>query len=329
MCIRDSVQVEVSINFGVDFTNDGVEFVFEAEASVDAVTPSVVIAGVHGQVVTVTGNHFRNSKELSCRFGAKDTVRALYASSSMVSCTIPLLFAGHLTLSVANDGTHRTSQEGRLWVLNSAGTLKIFPSAGPTTGGTAVTVLGSHNLLKIVGQFCFFGNTQAAIQTVSSDTLVCIAPSSLEARSVDFTLEGLERLEDQKLRFRFYTVPAVSSIQPKSGSKYGGTIVQLTGSNFLAEGLHCRIGTEDAPVKYTSSSRIHCSIPASTPRALGPVCVEISQNDGSDFTATCNLFTFEKDPTVTSMRPTVGIADTSGQVVTVLGQHFVETNELS
>ena len=67
------VELEVSNNGGSDFTSAGAGFVYQAEATVERVMPSRAMAGMAGQVVTVTGRHF-GAGNLMCGFGKSEPV---------------------------------------------------------------------------------------------------------------------------------------------------------------------------------------------------------------------------------------------------------------
>jgi len=80
------VALEVSANGGADFTRDGVEFLYEAGATVEGLMPSWGMSGRAGQVVTVSGRHFAQSSELSCRFGLDGSLRGAAGSGWTAAC---------------------------------------------------------------------------------------------------------------------------------------------------------------------------------------------------------------------------------------------------
>ena len=96
------VAVEVSGNGGADFTKDGIEFLYESAATVEALMPSWGVSGRAGQVVTVSGRHFARSSDLSCRFGLEGSIRGQYASSTVVKCTVPERGGGTVTVTVSD-----------------------------------------------------------------------------------------------------------------------------------------------------------------------------------------------------------------------------------
>ena len=137
---QGKLTVEASINSGADFTSDGKMYLYEAGASVESLLPSRGMSGKSGQVVTLVGQHFVESEELSCRFG-DSLAGGLYISSSMVACTAPIREAGSVMVSASNNGQDAGpgTAQYRYETLQGA-VLTVTPSAGPISGGTMVTV---------------------------------------------------------------------------------------------------------------------------------------------------------------------------------------------
>ena len=103
------VALEVSGNGGADFTKDGIDFVYEASATVESLVPSWGVSGKAGQAVTVLGRHFARSSELSCRVGLGGNVRGQFESSTMVTCKVPERGSGTVTVSVSNNAVEFSS----------------------------------------------------------------------------------------------------------------------------------------------------------------------------------------------------------------------------
>ena len=66
------------------------------------------------------------------------------------------------------------------------------------------------------------------------------------------------------LPFFFYSKPSVASISPYLGGVGGGTVITLTGSNFIKQSpeARCKIGSSLVPVTVISSSTAVCTAPA-------------------------------------------------------------------
>jgi hypothetical protein len=133
-----TVAVEVSVNDGSDFTSDRVEFLYETIATVTSVRPSVGVSGTSDQVVTVVGEHFARSSDLICRFGLNETVRAMFLTSSTISCLAPSRGPGVVYVSVASSRFEPLSSSSPFRYI-SASSHSLSPSSGPLSGGSLVT----------------------------------------------------------------------------------------------------------------------------------------------------------------------------------------------
>ena len=86
--------------------------------------------------------------------------------------------------------------------------------------------------------------------------------------------------------YDYYEAPRVHTLSPRRGGMDGGTAVSVIGVAFSAAGLQCRFGAMDmngSRVSLVSSSLIVCVSPSSF-SAGNRVAVEVSVNDGADFT---------------------------------------------
>lgn len=109
----------------------------------------------------------------------------------------------------------------------------VEPSEGPGTGGTVVTITGTH--LKEATSVKF-GETDATSFEVHSGTSVtAVAP--IGAGTVDVTVSTTEGPSERSSADQFTYVPvgpapAIKRMTPRKGPEEGGTVVAITGSNF-------------------------------------------------------------------------------------------------
>lgn len=86
----------------------------------------------------------------------------------------------------------------------------------------------------------------------------------------------------------------MSVIEPTTGPVWGGTLVQVAGSEFLfVPQLTCGFGTDPSQrtvATFMTSTRLRCYSPASI--AVGTVALEISNNN-QDFTSNGVQFEFQ------------------------------------
>lgn len=205
----------------------------------------------------------------------------------------------------------------------------LSPHSGPDTGGTVVTVLGTgfSRDFRFVCNFQSQGtDTEAegatakdsAIETpaafMSSSELACIAPPVVSRYDltqgaevlvfVDFGSGILTRLPasattgtGSPTSFMYFPSLQLSALNPSRGPVSGGTVVGISGANFLpssttgedvdstaaTETVWCRFGTTVAIGSRPSNELLTCSSP---PRSVGvpaQVEVSVSVNSGADF----------------------------------------------
>jgi len=110
--------------------------------------------------------------------------------------------------------------------------------------------------------------------------------------------------------------PTITSLNPTSGTINGGTIVSITGANFVT-GATVKFDTSNGiGTSFNSSTNILSTAPA---HAAGPVTVTVTNPDGQSATAT---YTYV-NPTIsiTSVSPNTG-STAGGTAVTISGANF-------
>jgi len=99
----------------------------------------------------------------------------------------------------------------------------------------------------------------------------------------------------------------------------GGTIITVTGTNFVASPhLQCRFDTREVSASYASTSQVVCVSP---PHVAGNVAVEVS-NNALDYTTNNVQFSYQENIELTQLAPSAGPYHGS-TVVTVFGSAFV------
>jgi hypothetical protein len=224
----EEVTVDVSANGGADFTNSGVEFMFEATATVEVVIPSQGAGGATGQTVTVVGQHFARTRDLSCWFGVNGTARARYFSSTVVMCGAPSRGAGTVTVVVSNNGVDAGT--GRVGFMYGATrrVVLVEPTSGPKEGGTIVTVTGSNFDARATRTECIFGEKTVSGSLRDASTVVCTTPLSASGEVTLGLRQDGSQLEGVVV-FEYFEAPTVESIAPSRGPAMGGVIVSVCG----------------------------------------------------------------------------------------------------
>lgn len=205
----------------------------------------------------------------------------------------------------------------------------LSPRSGPDTGGTVVTVFGTgfSRDFRFVCKFqpqeadteaegatAAVEGSEAIAAFMSSSELACIAPpvvfrdeltQGTEVQVfVDFGSGILTRLptsaatgNTSSTSFTYFPSLQLSTLNPSRGPVSGGTIVDVSGANFLSpptaggdadtiavtETVWCRFGTTVTIGSRLSDELLTCSSP---PRSVGvpaQVEVSVSVNSGADF----------------------------------------------
>ena len=288
----------------------------------EAVVPSWGVSGTVGQVVTIAGSHFEQGHDLSCRFGLVGIAAGRYVTSTMVACTAPEHGPGSVMVTVSNGaGQHEGSTGVRYEYKMESGTWEAKPSRGPVTGGTLVTVTGTAVELSSGGVDCIFGGDRVAAEEGADHMLVCVVPMSKAVGTVDMWLaqSSSETRVGGSGQFEYYEAPRVQGLRPSRGSVTGGTAVNVTGTGFRGDdGLRCRFGgmpdAAGSMARWLTTTVVMCIAPGAADGQTGPVAVEVSVNEGADFTSDGKTYMYERGATVEAVVPSWGVSGTVGQV---------------
>lgn len=272
-----------------------------------------------GTVVTLTGANFAN--------GATVTIGGVAATNVVVSSTTSLTAttgghaAGAVDVVVRNpDGQTGTLTGGFTYDPAPAPTVSaVSPSSGPSTGGTSITVTGTG---FGAGATVVIGGTDATNVSVVNATTVTATTPAHAAGTVDVVVRNADGQSGTKAGgFTFNPAPAptVSTVSPTSGPSTGGTVVTVSGSNFVSGATVTFGGSLATNVTVVNASTISATTP---PHQAATVDVVVRNGDGQASTLTGG-FTYNPAPapTVSSVSPGNGPA--SGNTdVTITGSNF-------
>ena len=172
----------------------------------------------------------------------------------------------------------------------------IAPSAGPTAGGTKVTITG---LALANATAVDFGTVQGTIVSDTSTAIVVTSPAATAAGSVNVTVKtagGTSAISSAD-QFTYVAAPAVSTVAPASGPTAGGTKVTITGLA-LANATAVDFGTVQGTIVSDTSTAIVVTSPAAT--AAGSVNVTVKTAEGTSANSSASEFTYTADVPPTS-----------------------------
>jgi hypothetical protein len=199
---------------------------------------------------------------------------------------------------------------------------KVFPNAGPLSGGTNVAVTGAC-LFNVEGvKFATAFAPASSIWVVSPSQLAVMSPPGDVGGFADVTVTtGTGGTSTTSPADRFAYGPVVTGVSPNRGPMQGGTGVSIVGQGFNEIGPNdFNFGTQPATnVRCTGST--FCSM-ASPPSSPGTVDVTVKVNGVSSLPTPAARFTYG-GPAVSRIDPSSG-PNTGSTYVHVFGVAFAD-----
>ena len=293
--------------------------------TVTKISPTVATPN-GGTVITITGTNFLSGATVA--FGANSATAVTFVSKTSLKATTPASpgdAEGSVNVTVTNPDTlAATLSNGFTYQYPAPTVTSLTPTVATPVGGTVVTITGT-NFIK--GATVAFGaNSSTTVTFVSKTSLKATTPASPgDAEGpVNVTVTNPDtQAATLSNGFTYqYPAPTVTSLTPTSATPLGGTVVTITGTNFI-KGATVTFGANNSPtVIFVSKTQLKATTPASTGDADGPVNVTVTNPDTQAATLT-NGFTYElAAPTITKISPTVS-STKGGTVITITGTNFV------
>ena len=206
------------------------------------------------------------------------------------TCTPPAADAYWCTGEIGYDGPTGLGTPNAGAVLPAV--TKVEPAEGPGSGGTIVTITGTH--LKEVTSVKFGENAATSFE-VNSDTSIT-AQAPVGAGTVDVTVGTPEGPSGTTSADQFtYTpvgpAPAIKRMKPRNGPEEGGTVVAITGSNFNGA-FAVRFG--GIPAKAFEVNPTGTAITATAPPGAGLVDVTITTAGGQSALSRKDRFRYKR-----------------------------------
>jgi hypothetical protein len=313
----------------------GLPFRYTALPQLVALSPPRVFVGAEHDIVVAATGVEAASPALTCRFhssaGVVENLGRLLNESTFTCRAPAVLVPGErVGLELSNNGLD-FSNNGLYYRVNRPTRLiNISPAFGSELGGTIVSVIGD-NFLNVPELMCRFGEHAAtAVVWQSPSEIWCTAPpNSPGPVDVAVTVNGLDYVGDTALAFLYHAQATVLEVTPRLGSREGGTVITVTGLNFLLTPLmRCAFDRNDmVPASWVSPTEVRCSTPY---HIAGRVRVGVSLNgkdiiEGQD---DMSLFSFVSGPSISSLTPRTGPLE-GGTVLTIAGRGFNNVSTLA
>ena len=351
--------VTLKIERNGEISQSALTFTYTDTHMLTALNPTSV-PELGNTLLTVMGENFEKTANVSCVFDSHGSISiqaATVTSKSSVTCRTPKMALGKVAVFVSSNGVDTVGNSIALSVVGQYSVLSLSPVSGLVTGKTVVSVVGSgfgnsdvdgddDSMLKT---YCVFGKFQSPATVISSTELQCLTPNALDPDStsdedddlaVDFSVvvrhpynevaAGVATAVDN-LTFSYQQVPKVTLLTPGVGSVHGGTTVTISGENFgthplvrfspLDDDANKKPNAYALKVTVLSSSKIEVVTPA---MHAGWNAIEISTNNGHDFSVNNAQFKFDTSPADIAIEPSV-VPEMSDVTVTISGSNFVRS----
>ena len=302
------VSVEVSFN-GQDFSSCGSLFEYMVVPTIFSAEPhsGPSVGGTH---VAIFGRGFsRRSSALSlltCRFNSS-VAQALFVSSLQIYCISPASSPCKVVVEVANTPS-AFSKQRTVFTYAHTEIIDISPAAGPTSGGTHVTISGAGFLpAHTLGLFCVFdGASETPAHALSPRTVVCLTPwVHLPGKAlISLRLDGA--MIDTEWSFAFELSVPIYQLEPQNGPESGGTVVTVIGDRFSSSlPMFCRVGQSYTLARVVSRTHLACTVPPSA--GSRNVTFRVTRDDlGDSPSVHVGNFEYEAEITLRSLMPDRG-----------------------
>ena len=157
----------------------------------------------------------------------------------------------------------------------------------------------------------------------NATTITATAPAGT-AGTVDVTVTtpGGTSATGNNDQYTYDALPTVASISPNAGPLNKGTVVTITGTNYV-NGASVSFGSNAATnITVSSATQITATAPAGS---AGTVDVTVTTPGGTSATNNNDKYTYVAAPTVTGLNPSTGPA-TGGTLVTITGTNLSGAN---
>ncbi len=241
--------------------------------------------------VTITGTNLASATAVT--FGsANATITG--NTPTQITATAPA-GTGQVDVTVTTgNGTSAASANSKFTYVPAPTLSGLSPSAGPTGGGTSVTITGT-NLANATA--VTFGGSNATITGNTPTQIIATAPVG-SAGSVDVVVTTPGGSVTAMGAYTYTPAPTISNIAPTEGPTAGGTSVTITGTN-LAGATAVTFGGSNATITGNTPTQITATAPVGS---TGSVNVTVTTPGGTSGPAT---YTYVAAPLANNVSATV------------------------
>jgi hypothetical protein len=209
-----------------------------ADIGFTSISPSSgPIAG--GTAVTITGTGIVSGSSLAVTIGNTAATGVTYVDATHITAITPAGTAGAKDVVITNgDGSSTTTGTGAFTYLAPPTFTSISPNSGSTSGGTAVTILGTNFVSGSLLALTIGGTAATGVTYVDATHITAITPAGTAgAKDVVITNGNGGSTTTGTSAFTYVALPTISTIIPSSGINNGYIrSVDVSGTGFATTG---------------------------------------------------------------------------------------------
>ena len=282
------VDVVVTTPGGSSAPSASDQFTFFLTPAVTGISPSLGSTS-GGTSVVITGTTF--TSVTAVKFGPVNAASFTVNSPTQITAVSPAESAVTVDVTVTNPGGISPATPADQFTYFATPVVSsVSPGSGLSAGGTSVVVTGTG----------FTGATAVAFGVAAASSFMVDGPTQITATSpagsvgtVDVSVANPLATSAPSPADQFtYSeppAPSVSGVSPSAGPTSGGTVVTITGANFILV-TSVSFGSVAAPFTVNSASSITATSP---PGATGAVDVTVANPGGASATGSADRFTYQ------------------------------------
>jgi RHS repeat-associated protein len=274
-----------------------------------------------GTTITVKGTGFSGVSGVTVGGVAASNVKV--TADGQLTAVTPAGSAGSGDVVItAPGGTSPTGTADRYSYAANPAVTAMTPMAGPTAGGTTVTISGAA-FTGATG--VFFGSVPASAYTVVSDNkITATAPAGTGTVAVTVKTKSKTSAKGSASNFLYANGPVITGEQPAAGPSAGGTVVTLAGSGFSGATQVLFGSTPATNLNVVSDSQLTATAPAGS----GSIPIYVITPAGTSPKTAIATFGYQAVPTISAVLPAAG-PTTGGTTVKISGAGLTNVSGVS
>ena len=292
-----------------DFRSEA-NYTYTVGPAITSLSPSHGPSG-GGTVVTITGTGFAASAIV--KFGDIQAFTNQITETSIVA--VAPAGTGIVNVSVTVNTNVTAAGPQTQFQYDGPTVTGVTPNAGPPAGGTAIVIKGTN---FTTASQVIIGSALVTPVFVDTTTLTAVTPAQTAgAYHVQVRTGSGTSTQVPDDLFTYTNGPIVDSVNPNNGPTTGGTIVVITGKNFLAP-LTINFGSAPA-TSFNINSATQITVLSPPDPTAGPTDIRVTRGaDVSPVSPTAKFLYVASTPKITQVTPNSG-STFGGYEVTITG----------